>query len=97
MPKALVDVHGPTLPYNNCVHQDVAIERASRTAEAAADAVQVERSPAEGADSVGATRRASEAEAGAPELIGLQPLCEMGVNAGMYLGHGHSVAAGAER
>ncbi|KXZ53906.1 hypothetical protein GPECTOR_6g824 [Gonium pectorale] len=39
--------------------------------------------------SVGAKGQAAEKEA-ALELVGLQPLCEMGVNAGMYLGHGHT-------
>ncbi|GLC52391.1 hypothetical protein PLESTB_000623900 [Pleodorina starrii] len=88
--------------------EDVAIERASRAAEAA-EAAQAAAKPwaataaeeaPQGSEPRGlemAPPPDAETETeSAPELIGLQPLCEMGVNAGMYLGHGHTVAGDAQ-
>ncbi|GIL83654.1 hypothetical protein Vretifemale_12405, partial [Volvox reticuliferus] len=74
--------------------EDVAIERASRAAETTERAAAEGQRQREALHSRGAVAAAAPAAAAAvvPELIGLQPLCEMGINAGMYLGHGHSTA-----
>ncbi|GIL52105.1 hypothetical protein Vafri_8069 [Volvox africanus] len=72
--------------------EDIAIERASRVMEVTEAAAKAEKRRQREA----LQARDSEAAAGGavmvPELIGLQPLCELGVNAGMYLGHGHTTA-----